>query len=177
MLESSLHSPIMYPLSSTSTYPSIHFSSSTCTLHWGQAPSIPNFHTYLPYFHLSFIILFHLWSWLSLSFHPSICTFHVPFSLSIHLPTYFHNHFISLILTYYPYLASLSPYHVHSSIFHPYSYILPSPFHISLIFVIPLHPLHIPPFIHTPHIIIPLSYPPSHIPYSFPFHTHARDHY
>ena len=170
MLESSLHFPMIYPLPSTFTYPSIHFSSSTCTLHWGQAPSIPIFHAYLPSFHLLFIILFHLWSWLSLSFHPSICTFHIPCTFSIHYPTYFHNSSIYLILTGYPYLAFHSPCHVNSSIFHPYSYILPSPFHMSLILVIP-------PFIHTLHIIIPFPYPPSHIPCSFHFHTHARDHY
>ena len=124
MLESSLYSPIMYPLSSTSTYPSIHFSSSTCTLHWGKAPSLPLFLTYLPCFHLPFIILFHLWSWLSRSFHPSICTFHVPFMLSIHFPTYIHNPSIYLILTCYPYLAFHNPRHVHPSSIHTPTFIL-----------------------------------------------------
>ena len=36
------------------------------------------------------------------------------------------------------------------------------------------HPFH---FIHTLHIIIPFACPPSHIPYSFNFYTHAHDHY
>ena len=198
MLESSLHVPIIHPLPSNSTYPSIHFS--TCTLHWGQAPFIPLFHTYLPSFHLAFIILFHLWSSLSLSFHPSTCTFHIPCTLSIHFPTYIHIPSIYLILTCHPYLAVHHPCHDHPFmlIFHPYSYTLPFILHMFLILVIPSisstsyhtfpsYPSYHYPFssisfislslfLHILHTIIPFSSISFHFiipfscPYSFPFH-------
>ena len=159
MLESSLHFLIMYPLSSTSTCPSIHFSSSTCTLHWGQAPFITLFHTSI--YHSSSLSLFDLYI--------HFCFIH-PYS---------HNPSISLILTCYPYLTFHTPFHVpfiHScslSMSTHYSHILPSFFHMTLILVIPslsstsyptLHPY---PSSHYPFFIPSIPYP-QFIPLSCP---------
>ena len=116
---------------------------------------------------------------LTIIYLPSIhiLTWHIPCTLSIQYAIYFHNPFIYLILTYYPYLASLSPCHVR-----PFSIHTPAYFHPSFIcpwswLSLSFHPLHIAHFLHTLHIIIPFSSPSSHIPYSFHFRTHARDHY
>ena len=119
----------MYPLSSTSTYP---LTFSTCTLPWGQAPSIP---------------LFHISTYCSLSFSIFDHDFHFPFihpyalSMSIHYPIYIHNSSIYLILTCYPYLAVLYSL---SCLFHPFSIHTPICFHPP--FICPLswlfHPIH-----------------------------------
>ena len=174
MLESSLHLPIMYPMSSNSTYPCVHFSFFHLHLTLGAS----SIHTKLSYisFHTSSTVHHSLPSLILTFTFPSSIHLHFPYpyALSIHFPTYIHNPSIHLILTCYP---SPSPCHVHPFSIH--TRMLPSFFHMSLILVIPSilstsYPFHLGyPSISLPH----LSYPPSHIPYSFHFHAHSRDPY
>ena len=77
-------------------------------------------HPYHFSFHLPFIIRFHLWSWLSYSFHPFILTFHIH-PLSIHSTIYVHNSSIYLILTCHRYLAFRSSCHVHPFSIHTHA--------------------------------------------------------
>ena len=162
MLESSLHFPYHLSIFFHFHYLSIH---SLFLFHLHSTLGASSIPTTLPYISSilpstvhhpfpSFILTFTFLSSIHMLFPCPFIILHI----------YFHHPFIYLILTCYPYLASLSPCHVNSSIFHPYSYILPSPFHMSLVLVIPstsstsyryLFFIHSLPYL----LFIPLSYP------------------
>ena len=74
-------------------------------------------------------------------------TLHIPCALSTYHPTYFHNPFIYLILTFYPYLASHSPCHVH--FIHFPSILLHTSILLSYVLDLgyPIHPIHFIPHI------------------------------
>ena len=106
MLESSLHFPIHFlplPLIPPFTFP--------LPLALYTRGKLQSYHTILHIIHTSIFQLS--------SFSIFDLDYHFPFIhscslfISIRYPTYFHNPFIYLILTFYPYLASHSPCHVH----------------------------------------------------------------